>query len=93
MGLSDDGQLLPELAQFAVELLQLVRAATAGPGLGQSGLGLGGFLIETGTLLRQLVQHLLRIFLGPLTGLGKMLVQRPGQPLEQVQGSRDRAGR
>src|SRR5690606_3330072 len=31
MGLSDDGQLLPELAQFAVELLQLVRAATAGP--------------------------------------------------------------
>src|SRR5690606_18592552 len=68
MGLGDDGQLLPEFAQLAVELFQLVRTATAGPGLGQSGLGLGGFLIETGTLLRQLVQHLLRILLGPLTG-------------------------
>src|SRR5690606_31089512 len=53
VGLGDDGQLLPELAQLAVELFQLVRTATAGPGLGQSGLGLGGFLIETGTLLRQ----------------------------------------
>src|SRR5690606_3993374 len=93
MGLGDDGQLLPEFAQLAVELFQLVRTATAGPSLGQSGLGLGGFLIETGTLMRQPVQHLLRIFLGPLTGLGKMLVQRPGQPLEQVQGSRHRGGR
>src|SRR5690606_178453 len=40
MGLGDDGQLLPEFAQLAVELFQLVRTATAGPSLGQSGLGL-----------------------------------------------------